>query len=57
MLSNLSNVAEGKVAVDGNCITSQEPGTALRFALKLVELLFDKEKSEEIAQAMLAETS
>lgn len=54
MLSQLSDVAEGKVAVDGNCITSQGPGTALQFALKLVELLFGKEKSNEIAQAMLA---
>jgi 4-methyl-5(b-hydroxyethyl)-thiazole monophosphate biosynthesis len=54
MLSQLTNVADGKVAVDGNCITSQGPGTALQFALKLVELLFGKEKSNQIAQAMLA---
>ena len=44
-----------RVVVDGNCITSQGPGTALEFALKLVELLFGSEKSGELAKAMLAE--
>lgn len=42
-----------RVVVDGNCITSQGPGTALEFSLKLVELLFGKEKSQELAKAML----
>jgi 4-methyl-5(b-hydroxyethyl)-thiazole monophosphate biosynthesis len=54
MLSQLSEVVDGKVAVDGNCITSQGPGTALQFALKLVELLFGQDKSQEVAKAMLA---
>lgn len=43
-----------RVVVDGNCITSQGPGTALEFSLKLVELLFGSEKSRELAKAMLA---
>jgi 4-methyl-5(b-hydroxyethyl)-thiazole monophosphate biosynthesis len=42
-----------KVVVDGNCVTSQGPGTALEFALKLVELLFGKQKSQQVAKAML----
>jgi protein deglycase len=42
-----------RVVVDGNCITSQGPGTALEFSLKLVELLFGSEKSQELAKAML----
>jgi 4-methyl-5(b-hydroxyethyl)-thiazole monophosphate biosynthesis len=42
-----------KVVVDGNCITSQGPGTALEFALKLVELLFGSEKANQLAEAML----
>ncbi len=42
-----------RVVVDGNCITSQGPGTALEFALKLVEILFGIEKSRELAKAML----
>ncbi len=42
-----------RVVVDGNCITSQGPGTALEFSLKLVELLFGGEKSQELAKVML----
>ena len=55
MLSDLHNgKADAKVVVDGNCITSQGPATALKFALKLVELLFGQQKSREVAAAMLA---
>jgi putative intracellular protease/amidase len=39
--------------VDGNCITSQGPGTAIAFSLELVELLFGKEKAGEIAGPMV----
>jgi 4-methyl-5(b-hydroxyethyl)-thiazole monophosphate biosynthesis len=42
-----------RVVVDGNCITSQGPGTALEFGIKLVELLFGIEKAHAIAAAML----
>jgi 4-methyl-5(b-hydroxyethyl)-thiazole monophosphate biosynthesis len=42
-----------RVVVDGQCVTSQGPGTALEFALTLVELLFGKEKAKEIAEAMV----
>ena len=55
MLSQISDIGEGKVIVDGNCITSQGPGTALEFALKLVEILFGKEKAKEVAKAMLVD--
>jgi 4-methyl-5(b-hydroxyethyl)-thiazole monophosphate biosynthesis len=34
-------------------VTSQGPGTSLQFALKLVELMVSKEKSDEIAAQML----
>ncbi|MFC1887642.1 DJ-1 family glyoxalase III [Candidatus Cloacimonadota bacterium] len=44
-----------KVVVDGNCITSQGPGTVLLFSLKLIELLFDRPRAEKIAKAMLVE--
>jgi 4-methyl-5(b-hydroxyethyl)-thiazole monophosphate biosynthesis len=37
-----------RVVVDGNCITSRGPGTAMEFALKLVELLLGREKMEEV---------
>lgn len=50
-----AEVAESRVVVDGNCVTSQGPGTALEFALKLVELLFGKEKARQTAEPMLVE--
>jgi len=54
MMSELPNAEDARVVVDGNCITSQGPGTALAFALELVKLLFGPEKSQEVAKAMLA---
>lgn len=42
-----------RVVVDGNCITSQGPGTALEFSLKLVEVLFGESTYLEVAGAML----
>lgn len=47
------NVIDDRVVVDGSCVTSQGPGTAIPFALKLVELLVSPDKSKEVAQAML----
>ena len=45
--------AHNRVVVDGNCVTSQGPGTAIEFAVKLVELLYGKAKADEIASQML----
>ncbi|MGH8541177.1 MAG: DJ-1 family glyoxalase III [Stenotrophobium sp.] len=42
------------VVVDGHCITSQGPATAIAFALKLVELLAGEARRREVAQALLA---
>ncbi|RMD99054.1 MAG: DJ-1 family protein [Deltaproteobacteria bacterium] len=44
---------DARVVVDGNCVTSKGPGTALEFALKLVELLYGEAKAREIATQML----
>jgi 4-methyl-5(b-hydroxyethyl)-thiazole monophosphate biosynthesis len=44
---------ESEVVVDENCITSRGPGTALAFALKLVELLYSREKAEQVAAPMV----
>lgn len=41
------------VVVDGNIITSRGPATAFQFALKIVELLKDKKKAEEVAKILL----
>jgi 4-methyl-5(b-hydroxyethyl)-thiazole monophosphate biosynthesis len=41
------------VVVDGNCITSQGPGTALEFALTLVEQLAGRASRATVAKALL----
>jgi 4-methyl-5(b-hydroxyethyl)-thiazole monophosphate biosynthesis len=43
---------EEAVVVDGNLITSQGPGTAITFALTLVELLVSAELRRELAAGM-----
>lgn len=46
-------VSEKPVVVDDNCITSRGPGTAMAFALTLVEMLYDADKRQEIARPMV----
>lgn len=46
---------EQRVVVDGNCVTSRGPGTAIEFALKLVELLFGEEMEKEVAVPLVIE--
>jgi 4-methyl-5(b-hydroxyethyl)-thiazole monophosphate biosynthesis len=43
------------VVVQGNLVTSQGPGTSLKFALQLGEIMYGKEKADEIAKAMLVQ--
>lgn len=45
---------EERVVVDGSIITSRGPGTALEFALAVVEKLAGAAKASELARAMLA---
>jgi 4-methyl-5(b-hydroxyethyl)-thiazole monophosphate biosynthesis len=45
--------SDERVVVDGHCVTSQGPATAIEFALKLVELLFGAAKAKEVGAAML----
>jgi 4-methyl-5(b-hydroxyethyl)-thiazole monophosphate biosynthesis len=52
---NPAYASDERVVVDGNCATSQGPGTAIEFALKLVELLFGPAKAKEVGKAMLVE--
>ena len=54
-VSKLENIdmVEARVVVDGTCVTSRGPGTALEFALKLVELLYGADKAKEVAEPMV----
>jgi len=45
--------ASQRVVVDGNCITSQGPGTAIEFALELIRQLAGDPAARQVAQAML----
>ena len=49
-----ARVSNERVVADGHCVTSQGPATAIEFALKLVEVLFDAAKAKEVGDAMLA---
>jgi 4-methyl-5(b-hydroxyethyl)-thiazole monophosphate biosynthesis len=46
--------SEDRVVVDRNLITSRTPGTALEFALKLVEVLAGKEKMLQVKKETMA---
>jgi 4-methyl-5(b-hydroxyethyl)-thiazole monophosphate biosynthesis len=54
-VSRLENTdaVESRVVTDGRCITSRAPGTAIEFALKLVEVLYGEEKVSEVARPMV----
>lgn len=51
--SNVPFPRDEKVVVDGHVITSQGPGTAIQFALAIVEFLQGKEKAEKMRKILL----
>ncbi|HSO20427.1 MAG TPA: DJ-1 family glyoxalase III [Desulfosarcina sp.] len=50
-LTDMRRVDE-RVVMDGNCLTSRGAGTAVEFALALVERLYDRNTREEVAASM-----
>ena len=46
--------SEERVVVDGNIVTSRSPGTALEFSLKLVEILFGRDRMDTVNQGVMA---
>lgn len=46
--------SQDRIVTDGKLVTSRGPGTAMEFAMALVELLAGKEKVTEINQGVLA---
>jgi len=53
MEKELPHPREGKVVVDKNVITSQGPGTAIEFALKIVEKTLGKEKALQLRRDLV----
>lgn len=53
LMKELPLPVDEKIVVDGNCITSQGPATALAFSLKLVDVLYGGDKAKKIADEML----
>ncbi|KAF3328571.1 Protein DJ-1 [Carex littledalei] len=55
MIEKLSDKSESsnRVVVDGNLITSQGPGTAMEFALSIVEKFYGRNKALELARLMV----
>jgi protein deglycase len=50
-----ANIGRNNVEIDGRIITSKGPGTAMEFALVLVEVLKDKEMARALKSAMILE--
>lgn len=50
-----ANANTKKVTVDGKIITSRGMGTAIDFALKIVELLLDEETAAKLRKAIVAD--
>ncbi|PIN16558.1 putative transcriptional regulator DJ-1 [Handroanthus impetiginosus] len=48
-LSSSASAVESRVQQDGKVVTSRGPGTAMEYAVALVELLYGKEKANEVS--------
>ncbi len=49
---NETHHVDERVVLDGNCLTSRGAGTAVEFALALVEKLYDARKRQEVAGSL-----
>ncbi|KAL2496469.1 Protein DJ-1-like protein B [Forsythia ovata] len=48
-LSSSATAVESRVQQDGNVVTSRGPGTAMEYSVGLVELLYGKQKADEVS--------
>lgn len=52
-LSSSTSAVESRVQKDGKVVTSRGPGTTMEYAVSLVELLYGKEKADEVSGPMV----
>ena len=52
--SDFDSYIKDRVVIDENVITSQSPGTAMEFSLKLVEILFGADRLKKVNAGVLA---
>lgn len=52
-LSSTAATSESRVEEDGKVVTSRGPGTALEYAVALVDHLFGKEKAKEVSAPLV----
>lgn len=50
---NNTNINDTAIEIDGRIITSRGPGTAMDFALTLIEILVSKQKRDEVNQQLV----
>ena len=50
-----ADVGYSPAVIDGNIVTGRGPGPAIKFALKIVELLKSKDIADQVAKKMLVE--
>ena len=51
--NNAIRISQNAVEIDGNIVTSRGPGTAMDFALTLIELLEGRTKRDEVNQQLV----
>jgi len=51
--SAIKHASDDEVVVQDNVVTSQGPGTSLKFAVTLGERLYGKEKADQVAKGLL----
>lgn len=52
-LSSSASAVESRVQKDGKVVTSRGPGTAMEYAVSLVELLYGKENADDVSGPMV----
>ncbi|MDH5682185.1 MAG: DJ-1/PfpI family protein, partial [Spirochaetota bacterium] len=50
----MTDYSEDRVVIDHNIITSRAPGTAMEFAMKLLEILCGKDVRDKVNEGVMA---